>query len=106
MENGEFTNLLRVDNTIKHVIYDGEENLISLATYNTNYLFGTSDYGLLAVIGDSATFLKDRNVFLIFQNGMIYQIKYKNYEELIAEEKRQFPDAELTPQKKVNYNID
>ena len=67
LEKGEFTNLLRVDNTIKHVIYDGEENLISLATYNTNYLFGTSDYGLLAVIGDSATFLKDRNVFLVFQ---------------------------------------
>ena len=106
LENGEFTNLLRVDNTIKHVIYDDEENLISLATYNTNYLFGTSDYGLLAVIGDAATFLTDRNVFLVFQNGMIYQIKYKNYEELIAEEKRQFPDAELTPQKKVNYNID
>ena len=102
----EYINFLEASNTVRDAVFDEEDGLLALSDVGVSYLLSTSDYGLLSTVRNADGFLKDSNEFLVFMTDKVKKIKYMNYEELIAETKRQFPDAELTPQKKINYNID
>ena len=50
-------------------------------------------------------YLKGEKRFITKDLNLISAIGYKNYQELIKEAKKQFPDAELSEEKKIKYNI-
>lgn len=106
LETQEFVNFLDMDSSISLTVFDEEDGLLALTDSVKTYLLSTEDYGLLAAVRSAYAYLPEKNQFLVFMGQEINTLNYKNYEELIAETKRQFPDAELTPQKKINYNID
>ena len=61
--------------------------------------------GILAYVPKGITYLKGEKRFITKKQTLINAIGYKNYQELIKEAKKQFPDAELSEEKKIKYNI-
>ena len=55
---------------------------------------------------DGGTYLAKQKAFLLINGRSIRLVKYKDYHALLEEAKRQFPNAVLSEEKKVEYNIE
>ena len=82
------------------------DGIIAVCDNQTVSLLNAEDFGRLAYVPYAAIWLPDRQSFVITDGRNAYSAGYKNYRELLEEAKRQFPDAELTEEKRVQYNIE
>ena len=91
---------------ISEVLQDSERDLTVIVANDCLYVLSNRDYGQLAYIPNGITYSSKLGSFLTVERQTIFKIPYKNYRELIAEAKKQFPDAELSERKRMEYNID
>ena len=92
--------------SIYRVRPDSERELTVIEAQDCLYVLNNKDYGVLAYVPGGFTYSAPTGCFLVSDRLRISKIPYKNYRELIAEAKKQFPDSELTDKKRVEYNID
>ena len=102
---GEYINSFEIDveTEVKYIVDDGDR--IAVCTGFYTYMLEAKNYGLVASVPYSMTYLNKEDAFICCSNSNIYKIYYKDYKQLIAEAGRQFPDSELSEEDKVRYNI-
>lgn len=102
---GEYINSFEIDveTEVKYIVDDGDH--IAVCTGFYTYMLETENYGLVASVPYSMTYLSEEDAFICCSNSDIYKTYYKDYKQLIAEADRQFPDSELSEEDKVRYNI-
>ena len=105
IENQRYINTLVTSWRIKKIIFDEENNMTAFTDTLNLYLVNNSGYGMLAYVPGGISYIKDEKKFITKAKNEISSIKYKRYDELIEMAKKQFPDAELTEEKKIKYNI-
>ena len=105
LEKKTFTNSFAADMPAQRSIYDSEDRLLAIGDRFNLYLFNTNDYGVLASVPHAVCFLTENNTFITLNNKALYKIQYRDYKELMAMAKEAFPDAVLTDEKKIAYNI-
>ena len=101
----KYINTLESSWLIQSVIYDEEGGVTALSDRIDLYLVDNETCGILAYVPKGITYLKGEKRFITKDRNLISAIGYKNYQELIKEAKKQFPDAELSEEKKIKYNI-
>ena len=106
LETESFSEYITAYSSISSVYSDEEQELYSITNSNGLYFINTADYGLLAEVPKGVAFLKNNNSFLVLAYRQLSAIPYKDYTALIEDVKNQFPEAELTPEKRTRYNID
>lgn len=82
------------------------DGIIAVCDNYTVSLLNAEDFGRLAYVPYASIYLPDSQSFVLTSGRSAYKAGYKNYRELLDEAKRQFPDAELTEEKRVQYNIE
>ena len=82
------------------------DGIIAVCDNYTVSLLNAEDFGRLAYVPYASIYLPDSQSFVLTSGRNAYKAGYKNYRELLDEAKRQFPDAELTEEKRVQYNIE
>lgn len=105
IEDNSYTNTLAGDYRIKSIIYDEENGVTALTDGLNLYLVDNNSYGILAYVPKGISYCKDEKRFITKDRTSMATIGYKNYKELIEIAKKQFPDAELTEEKKIRYNV-
>ena len=70
------------------------------------YLIDTEHYGICAAVPYGAVYIPSDNTFILSNTGHLYSVPHKDYKALIKEAKKQFPDASLTDEEKVKYNLE
>ncbi|MBR6019311.1 MAG: TIR domain-containing protein [Lachnospiraceae bacterium] len=102
--DGTCVNSIDVPTKIAYMIEDGE--IIALCDNYTVSLVDAKSFGRLAYVPDAITYLAGPREFLLADGTGAWFAPYKDYKALLAEAQKQFPGAELTAEKKVEYNID
>ena len=70
------------------------------------YLLDTEHYGICAVVPSGAVYIPSEKTFILSDTGHLYSVPHKDYKALIKEAEKQFPDAKLTDEEKVKYNLE
>lgn len=102
----ELMNTLGLTTKINNVLQDSGSELTIVSTSTALYVLSNRDCGQLAYVPYGITYSSATGCFIIQDRDNLSKIPYKNYRELIAEAKKQFPDAELSERKRIEYNID
>jgi len=106
-ENGECINSIDGITEADSIICDDTDSIMAVCDGIYVYLFETGGYGLKARIEDGLIYLKsDNSAILCYDGRYMYKTFYKDHKTLIEEAGRQFPDAELSDEQKVKYNIE
>ncbi|MCQ2493974.1 MAG: WD40 repeat domain-containing protein, partial [Lachnospiraceae bacterium] len=90
---------------VESLKYDEELHYYAVVLENGVTLMDELTNKPVAFVPNAFGYISSTHTFLVKNNSDIYTTKYKNYEELIDEAHRQFPDAELTEEEKIKYNI-
>ena len=69
------------------------------------YLLETDNFGICAIVLYGTVYIPSDKSIIIANAGHLYSAPYKDYKALIEEAKKQFPDAKLSDEEKVKYNI-
>ena len=105
IKENKYINSFDLDYSIKNCTFDSEDGLIAIGDGFSTCLISAQDYGLLANVSGAVCFLTSNNTFLTINSKSINRLPYKNYKELISLAKEEFPNASLTEEKKIQYNI-
>lgn len=102
--DGTCMNSFDVPTKIAYMIEDG--GIIALCDNYTVSLVDAESFGRLAYVPDAIAYLAGTREFLLADGTDAWFAPYKDYRALLAEAQKQFPGAELSAEKKVEYNID
>ena len=89
---------------VSYLIEDGER--IALCDNFKLNLLDAETFGRLAFVPDGITYLASSKTFILVDGTRAWATQYKDYNELLAEAKRQFPGAKLSEEKRMAYNIE
>ncbi len=106
VEKGEYVNAFEGYGELKEIICNTEKGFMAACDGSNAVLFETEGYRTVAEVPDAVAYIKDENGFLLCRSNRRYcETSYKDYEALRKESDVQFPGAELSDEKKVQYNI-
>ncbi|MBR4345088.1 MAG: TIR domain-containing protein [Lachnospiraceae bacterium] len=96
-----------VDDLYK-ISYSVEDNdgYIAFSNSYSTLLLEPKNYSRVAFADAGTTYLPSDKSFILYKNNSLYKTHYKDFKQLIAEVTNQFPDSNLSEQKKQEYNID
>ena len=103
IEDKSYVNTIDSAYNMARPIFTDKYMAISDTSYM--YLINTDDYGISAKVPGGGAFFGSDKSFILTSGSRLYSTYYKDYKTLIEEAKRQFPNAELTDEKKVKYNV-
>ena len=92
--------------SVTRLVCDDDSGLMAICQGEGLFLFETEGYGCVAYAENGLAYLKDDNSILLSNDRRTVQrIHYKDYKSLMEEAGKQFPDAVLSDEKKVKYNV-
>ncbi|MCR5670877.1 MAG: TIR domain-containing protein [Butyrivibrio sp.] len=107
MKNKVIQNITDTSGMVQAIDCDDQNGKIALFTGYGLLLYETESYGCVARVSDGMFYIKSNGSFLLNSDKTaIKRTYYKDYKQLQQEAKKQFPNAQLTEEEKVKYNID
>lgn len=99
-------NTIDTNATLSFITCDDKNGKVALCSGYGVLLCETEGYGAVARVPRGMFYVKNNASFLMNADKMaIKRAYYKNYEQLFEEAKKQFPDAKLTDEELIKYNI-
>jgi WD40 repeat protein len=106
MQNSVIKNSIDAPTMLSRIVCDDENGLLALCWGSGLVLCNTNGYGYVALANDGMEYLKANHSIVVSTDAMdLKRIYYKDYKSLIELARKQFPDAKLSEEKKVKYNI-
>ncbi len=103
IEDKTYVNTIDSAYTMTRPIYGHDNMAICDGAYL--YLLNSDDYGVCAKIDGGKALFSSDNSILITTGSKLYSTFYKDYKALLREARKQFPEAKLTEEKRVKYNM-
>ena len=91
---------------IASYIVEDPSGFTAICNTASTLLLENESYGKVAYVESATTYLPSDRSFVLIRNDLLYKTYYKDYKKLAAEVEKQFPDAELSAEDLVRYNID
>lgn len=91
---------------IASYIVEDPSGFTAICNTASTLLLENESYGKVAFSEYATTYLPSDRSFVLIRNNTMYKTYYKDYKQLAAEVEKQFPDAELSAEDLVRYNID
>ena len=106
IETKNFISTQDIYSQVDFIVCDDESGLMAVCTGYGLMLYETGSYGCVAMVDDGLVYLKNNDSVLISRNrAEIKRTYYKDYKALTEEARKQFPEAKLSEEKKVKYNV-
>lgn len=107
LEKQEFVYLASMQcNEIKNIIFDHKAGTICVNTTSGIMLLNEEDYDIIAVIDKGEAYLPSYSRIYCKYNDTLYQFPYMTLDMLLEEAGKQFGEAALSKEERMQYNVD
>lgn len=107
LQRQSFSHIAAVQyNAIQQADIHQESGAISLATTSDMIILDGESYERMAQMDGGLAYLQGRGAVFCRKYGSLYRFPYMTLDMLLAEERAQFGDAQLTELERTQYNVD
>ena len=92
-------------NTVSEAYLSEANSKMALVTNAEMLVLETEGYRPIAQIRKGKWYLSQSNSVLVVQGGVVYRFPFQTLDSIKANARRQFPDAQMTPEKRLKYHL-